>query len=97
MTNGRMALSRRSVLAGGMVWMDSVAGSPFFYKGCTEVLKKAFPEDSLRRIPADHPIYHMVNDVEKVKLPQAAPIRSAEKARAAAVLSLPLRYRATGN
>ncbi|MBW1864187.1 MAG: hypothetical protein JRI64_00810 [Deltaproteobacteria bacterium] len=31
------------------------------------------------------------------KVPQAAPIRSAEKERVAAMLSLPLRYSATGN
>lgn len=63
---------RKYVLSGGMVWMDSVAGSPFFYKGCVELLKKAFPEDGLRKVPADHPVYHMITDVEKVRLPKSA-------------------------
>ena len=68
----QIVMLRKYVLAGGMIWMDSVAGSPFFYDGCTQVLKKAFPEESLRKIPLDHPIYHMVNDVAKVNLPKAA-------------------------
>jgi hypothetical protein len=64
------ALLRKYVQAGGMIWMDSVAGSPFFYQGCVDVLKKVFPEESLRKIPADHPVYHMITDVEKVSLPK---------------------------
>lgn len=63
---------RKYALNGGMIWMDSVCGSPFFYKGCVDVLKKAFPEENLRKIPMDHPIYHMITDVEKVNLPAAA-------------------------
>ena len=67
----QIALLRKYVLSGGMIWMDSVAGSPYFYQGCVDVLKKAFPEESLRNVPLDHPIYHMTTDVEKVNLPKS--------------------------
>jgi len=60
---------RKYVLSGGMIWMDSVAGSPFFYQGSVDLLKKLFPEESLRKIPPDHPVFRMVTDVEKVNLP----------------------------
>ncbi|MGD0092807.1 MAG: DUF4159 domain-containing protein, partial [Planctomycetota bacterium] len=65
----QIATLRKYVLSGGMVWMDSVAGSPFFYNGCVEMLKKAFPEETLRRIPLDHPLFHMIVDMEKANLP----------------------------
>ncbi|MCZ7647501.1 MAG: DUF4159 domain-containing protein [Planctomycetota bacterium] len=67
----QIALLRKYVLGGGMLWMDSVAGSPFFYQGCVDILKQAFPEEPLRPIPMDHPLYHMIADVEQVNLPQA--------------------------
>jgi len=67
----QIAALRKYVLAGGMVWMDSVAGSPFYYKGCVDTLKKAFPEENLRRIPLDHPLFHMIADMEKADLPAA--------------------------
>jgi hypothetical protein len=67
----QIEMLRKYVLAGGMIWMDSVAGSPFFYKGCAETLKKAFPEENLRRIPLDHPLFHMIADMEKANLPAA--------------------------
>ncbi|MCY3022991.1 MAG: DUF4159 domain-containing protein [Planctomycetota bacterium] len=67
----QIVMLRKYVLSGGMIWMDSVAGSPFFYKGAVEILKKAFPEENLRKIPLDHPMYHMIVDLEKVNLPEA--------------------------
>jgi hypothetical protein len=72
LTDEQTAQLRKYVYSGGMIWMDSVAGSPFFYQGCVDTLKKAFPEERLRRLPLDHPLYHMVTDVDKVNLPQAA-------------------------
>jgi hypothetical protein len=71
LTDAQIELLRKYVRAGGMVWMDSIAGSPYFYNGCVEVLKKAFPEEHLRRVPADHPIFHMIADVQRVELPAA--------------------------
>lgn len=67
----QVALLRKYVLSGGMVWMDSPAGSPYFYKGCVELLRRAFPEEPLRSVPLDHPLYHMITDVVKVRLPKA--------------------------
>ncbi|MBE7463056.1 MAG: DUF4159 domain-containing protein [Planctomycetes bacterium] len=68
----QIQLLRKYVLAGGMIWFDSVAGSPFFYEGAVQTLKKAFPEETLRPVPLDHPVYHTITDVEKVQLPAAA-------------------------
>lgn len=67
----QIALLRKYVRSGGMIWIDSVAGSPFFYEGAVAVLKKAFPEQPLRPVPLDHPVFHMQGDVEKVALPEA--------------------------
>ncbi|MCP4613389.1 MAG: DUF4159 domain-containing protein [Planctomycetes bacterium] len=61
---------REYVLNGGMVICDSIAGSPFFYDSARKVFLEAFPESRFREIPGDHPLYHMMTDVEKVKYPK---------------------------
>jgi Domain of unknown function (DUF4159) len=58
---------REYVLQGGMIICDSIAGSPFFYDSAKQVFQQAFPESSYRTLPADHPLYHIFVDVEKVK------------------------------
>ena len=61
-----LAKLRAYVLKGGMLCFDSVAGSPYFYDSARALMKQAFPELAWRVIPADHPLYHMVNDVNTV-------------------------------
>ncbi len=58
---------RRYLLAGGMIWFDSVVGSPYFYKSALSELQLILPETQIRRLPKDHPIFHMVDDTVKVK------------------------------
>ena len=60
---------REYVLNGGMVICDSIAGSPYFCDSAKKIFLQAFPECRFRVIPADHPIYHMLVDVEKVACP----------------------------
>lgn len=57
---------RDYVLNGGMIVCDSIAGSPFFYESVKKVFLGAFPQSRFRVIPADHPLYHIMVDVEKV-------------------------------
>lgn len=57
---------RKYLLSGGMAWFDSVVGSPYFYKSALSELQKLLPEAQLRRLPADHPIFHMVDDTVRV-------------------------------
>ena len=62
-----IAQLRAYVLRGGMLVFDSVAGSPYFYDSARALMQKAFPEVAWREVPADHPLYHMVNDVKTVR------------------------------
>ena len=62
-------LLRSYVLRGGMIVADSVAGSPYFYDSFRAAMEQAFPDLSFRKLPADHPIYHMLVDVNKVNCP----------------------------
>jgi hypothetical protein len=61
---------REYVLNGGMVICDSIAGSPYFYESAKKVFLEAFPESRFRVIPADHPLYHMLVDVNRVNYPK---------------------------
>jgi hypothetical protein len=57
---------REYVLNGGMVICDSIAGSPYFYESAKKIFLQAFPECRFRVLPADHPLYHILVDVEKL-------------------------------
>ncbi|MCX7590890.1 MAG: DUF4159 domain-containing protein, partial [Kiritimatiellae bacterium] len=61
---------RSFVLYGGMLIFDSIAGSPYFYASAKKLVEEAFPEFAVRVIPADHPVYHMLFDVERVSYPK---------------------------
>jgi len=61
-----LAKLRAYVLKGGMLCFDSVAGSPYFYDSARALMQQAFPELAWREVPADHPLYHMVTDVNNV-------------------------------
>jgi hypothetical protein len=58
------------VMRGGMIIADNVAGSPFFYAAMKKAMEEALPELTFREIPADHPVYHMVADVDEVGFPR---------------------------
>ena len=64
---GALAKLRAYVLRGGMLCFDSVAGSPYFYDSACALMHQAFPELALRAIPLDHPLLHMVNDINTAK------------------------------
>jgi len=57
---------RQYVLNGGMIICDSVYGSPWFYESALKVFDEMFPESRFRVLPEDHPLYHMVVDIEDV-------------------------------
>jgi hypothetical protein len=61
-----LAQLRAYVLKGGMLCFDSVAGSPYFYDSARSLMQQAFPELAWREVPSDHPLYHMVTDVNTV-------------------------------
>jgi hypothetical protein len=63
-------LLRSYVLRGGMILADSIAGSPYFHQSFREAMAKAFPELAWRVLPADHPVYHILVDVDKVSYPK---------------------------
>ena len=57
---------RDYVLNGGMIICDSIAGSPYFYESAKRIFLRAFPESRFRIIPPDHPLYHIIVDIDKV-------------------------------
>jgi hypothetical protein len=76
LSEGHLQRLRQYVLDGGMVICDSIAGSPYFYDSSKKLFLTAFPECRFRRVPADHPLYHIFVDVERVTYPSGP--RSSE-------------------
>ncbi|UCC96437.1 MAG: DUF4159 domain-containing protein [Phycisphaerales bacterium] len=66
LSDGHIQALRDYVLNGGMIICDSIAGAPYFYDSAKKIFLKAFPESRFRTIPADHPLYHMIVDVDRV-------------------------------
>jgi hypothetical protein len=66
----QLTLLRNYVLNGGMIVCDNVAGSPYFYGSFRKAMEAAFPDYAVRTLPLDHPMYHIVHDVWKVRYPQ---------------------------
>ncbi|MFC1601033.1 DUF4159 domain-containing protein [Candidatus Sumerlaeota bacterium] len=56
---------RQYVLDGGMIICDSVYGSPWFYESALKLFDEMFPESRFRKLPPDHPLYHMATDVDQ--------------------------------
>lgn len=67
LTDANREVLRKYMLSGGMLWFDSVVGSPYFYKSALSELKTIMPEVQIRRLPADHPIFHMIDDTVQLK------------------------------
>ncbi len=63
-------LLRAFVLRGGMIMADSIAGSPYFYNSFKQAMALAFPELGWHVVPLDHPVYHMLTDVNEVSYPK---------------------------
>ena len=57
---------RDYVLSGGMIICDSLAGSPYFYDSAKKIFLAAFGESRFRTLPADHPLYHIIVDIDRV-------------------------------
>ncbi len=71
--DSQIEILRRYMFSGGMIMFDSIAGSPYFYESAQDVTRQIAPGFQIREIPADHPIYHMLHDVEKVRYPKNNP------------------------
>jgi hypothetical protein len=65
-----LELLRHYVLRGGMIVADNIAGGPYFYKSFREAMEQTFPELSFRVLPEDHPLYHIMVDVDQVSYPK---------------------------
>ncbi|MDD5706366.1 MAG: DUF4159 domain-containing protein, partial [Kiritimatiellae bacterium] len=60
LTDEQVTLLRGYVARGGMVVFDSIAGSPYFLKSARALASRLAPDEPLRQIPLDHPLFHML-------------------------------------
>lgn len=61
---------RTYVARGGMVVLDSIAGSPYFTASALDLAARLVPGETVREIPLDHPLYHMLEDATTVAYPR---------------------------
>ncbi|MHC4872893.1 MAG: DUF4159 domain-containing protein [Planctomycetota bacterium] len=59
---------RAYVLNGGLLVLDSIAGSPYFYKSARTLTSKVAPGYQIRTLPLDHPLYKMLYKIKEIKV-----------------------------
>ena len=67
LANHQRAKMRRFLYGGGTFILDSCCGSEPFYKSARHEVRRVLPKSSLRRLPADHPVFWAYYTVDKVK------------------------------
>lgn len=72
MDDAQLAILRQYLTRGGMLVFDSIAGSPYFYESAQKLVRTLLPGEPMRTIPLDHPIFHMLGDATKIKVPRDA-------------------------
>lgn len=70
LTEAQVDLLRNYVVRGGMIVLDSLAGSPYFLASARELAARLIPGEPLRPIPLDHPIFSMLADARTVEVPR---------------------------
>ena len=58
---------QRYLKAGGLLFADACCGRMSFDMAFRRELAKVFPDQSLERLPLDHPLYHCHYDVDRVE------------------------------
>ncbi len=66
-TPAEMLKLRSYLQAGGMIWFDSVVGSPYFYKSALQAMRQILPDSPIKRLAPDHPVFHLVKPITKAK------------------------------
>jgi hypothetical protein len=70
LADDQAAVLRTFVSRGGMVVFDSIAGSPYFLAAARAAAARIVPDEPLRVLPLDHPVYHMLYDATTVAFPK---------------------------
>ncbi len=73
LSDAQVALLKDYVQRGGMVVFDSVAGSPYFTESARELAARLLPTSPLRPLAPDHPLFHLLVDVDKAGYGSKAP------------------------
>ncbi|MHC4547622.1 MAG: DUF4159 domain-containing protein [Planctomycetota bacterium] len=72
LTSDQKLLLRKFALRGGMIWFDSIAGSPYFTGSVRRLVSELFPEEKLRVLPLEHPLFNMIAAAQRLKGPIGA-------------------------
>jgi len=62
-----VAILGRYLKAGGMLVADACCGRLAFDQAFRQAIAQALPENKLQRLPADHPLYHCLYDIQQVE------------------------------
>ena len=66
-TPAEMLKLRKYLQSGGMIWFDSVVGSPYFYKSAISAIQQILPDCPVKQLAPDNPIFRIVKPVKSVQ------------------------------
>jgi hypothetical protein len=59
---------RRYLHSGGMIWFDSVAGSPYFYNSAIQAMQQILPDCPVKQLAPDNPVFRIVKPLTGAQL-----------------------------
>ena len=59
---------RRYLQAGGMIWFDSVVGSPYFYRSALQAMRRILPDCPVKRLAPDNPVFRIIRPIVSAKV-----------------------------
>jgi len=67
LTDEDIAVLRRHVQAGGFIFINNTSGFARFDREARELIARIFPTHTLETLPADHPVFHSLYDIDQMQ------------------------------
>jgi hypothetical protein len=65
--SGALERMRAFIALGGTLWCDACCGAKEFTDSCVALGAALFPDQPMRRLPPDHPVFRSFTSIEKVR------------------------------
>ena len=78
LTDADVSVLRRHVQAGGFIFINNTSGFARFDREARALVARLFPDRKLETLPAEHPVFHSLYDIEQMQNAGTLAQRAAE-------------------
>lgn len=73
MPEEKMNILKSYLLRGGMLFADPAGGEKGFSSGFMKLIQRMFPDQEMKELPPDHPVYHLKYNLQQIRYTGSAP------------------------